>query len=82
MNTRLLTDLITDLIESIKNNDDYMTKSRKFNELARYIGPVELNGLREAWGYFEAPSSMVYSYAFDDTFDYLLQKYKGIQISS
>lgn len=80
MNKVLLTDLISDFIVSVKRNDPYIIKSRKFNLLSRFLGPVELGGLREAWGYFENPSSNVFPYAFDDTINFLLTRYDGVEV--
>ena len=76
----LVTDLIMEFDASIKRQDPYIEVSRKYNQLARFLGPVELEGLREAWGYFETPDAAVFPYAFDDTINFLLKQCEGMVV--
>lgn len=82
MNENIVTvaDLILDFINTIKTNSPYIEKTRKYNRLLRYLGPLELEGLREAWAYYETPRSDVYPYVFDDTVNFLVERYKNVKV--
>lgn len=73
-------DLILDFVEALKTKSPYIEKSRKYNKLLRYLGPLELEGLREAWAYYETPRADVYPYVFDDTINYLVERYKKVKV--
>jgi hypothetical protein len=73
--------LIEEFVTAIKTNESYLEKSRKFNRLTKHLGSVEAQGLREAWAYFETKESLTFPYAFDDTINYLISKYKKISIN-
>lgn len=76
-----LTSLIYDFIDSVKRGDTHLIKSRKFNLLTKFLGPMDLEGLREAWAYYDSPSTDVFPYAFDDTIRFLVKQYEGVKVN-
>ncbi len=76
----LLTDLIDDFVGMVERREPYLAISRKFNCLGRVLGPFEMQGLREAWAYHDAPNTDALPWAFGDTIDFLHKQCKGVKV--
>ena len=76
----LLSDLIEEFHAAIKTRQPHLEISRKFTVLSRFLGPIELSGLREAQAYFETDEARYSPEAFDATFDFLVKRFAKVQV--
>lgn len=76
----LLTSLIDDFIQSVKDHDDYAVTSAKFTKLSKFMGPSEMHGLREAWAFSEGNDQAVLPWALDDTVNFLRERFKNVKV--
>jgi len=76
----LLTSLIDDFVQSVKNHDEYAVTSAKFTKLSKFMGSSEMHGLREAWAYAEGNDQTVTPWALDDTVSFLRERFKNVKV--